>query len=277
MKNIQAQFWLSLLSAIYINLILLSNLDSDKYKIGIAIGIIITFLVNLFIEILENINIILIYILSKTIYRKYEVRFSVAYLFAIKIEDSYLVVYNDNRQHYQMVGGVYKKFPEANEFFDELKIINDKILPTIKEKKDDLRVFMPMKNASKFIKWFKKEKFREISPCREFYEELVTPGLLPQSPFLYVNFKKKGTIVTPIQHKVQDNWKYKQIQIFDIFELIPNEEQYNEFIKFLNRPCSEVKYVSEKLIMNDGYENGKKVIHIAETVKWAIKMKYLKQ
>jgi hypothetical protein len=190
MKTLYAQFWISFLSSIYIAFILFAKLNTSQYLLGIPIGIIITFLVNLLIEVLENINIISIYILSKTIYRKFEVRFSVAYLFFIKVEENYLLIYNDNRKHYQLVGGVYKKFQDANEFFDELKITNDKILPFSKEKKDDLRIFMPLKNASKFIKWFKKEKSREISPNREFYEELVRPGYLPQLPFLYINYKK---------------------------------------------------------------------------------------
>ena len=275
MKNTLAQFWLSIISLAYILIIWLNNLDSIKFKTGIALGIIVTFVISIFIEILENANILSIFILSKTIYRKYKVRFSVAYLFLIKVDDKYLLVFNNDRQHYQLVGGVYKKFTESEAIFKELNISEDIVLKTSDEKINDLRVFLPITNASKFIKWFKKETEREISPCREFYEELILTNILPRSPFIYLNYRKKGTLITPIQNKKINDFRYKQIQIFDILEFIPNDEQKKELYNLLANGDQSIRFVTENLIINSGFDPrlNRKILHIAETVKWALKMK----
>ena len=59
------------------------------------------------------------------------VRFSMAYLYLIKIDDKYLLVKNFNFGHYQLVGGKYKRFDRTqsivvNDFDarDDLKLAN---------------------------------------------------------------------------------------------------------------------------------------------------------
>jgi hypothetical protein len=56
--------------------------------------------------------------------------------------------------------------------------------------KDDIAVFIPAKNAIKFLDWFNSRKEREISHWREFYEELVDgkAKLLDPKIFPYVNY-----------------------------------------------------------------------------------------
>ena len=69
-------------------------------------------------------------------------------------------------------------------------------------KKGDLAVFVPAKNAVKFLEWFNTGKDREISHWREFYEELLggkEKQILSHKNFPYVNYKFIKSVMTPLK------------------------------------------------------------------------------
>jgi hypothetical protein len=99
------------------------------------------------------------------------IRFSMSYLYRIKVNDRYLLVKNSNWSHYQHVGGKYKRIGLTQKILNDFEAVDDLKMPTNGLKKDDLVVFIPAKNAIKFIDWFNSGKDREISHWREFYEE----------------------------------------------------------------------------------------------------------
>ncbi|GGB23382.1 SMODS-associated NUDIX domain-containing protein [Puia dinghuensis] len=274
MKKNQAKFLVCIAAIIYLLIIWIARLPTKDYQPEIAVGIVIPFVIEAIAKLLENAAIFKTYLLSQTLYRGYEVRFSVAYLFNIRMDNEYLLIYNPRRQHFQPVGGVYKKFPEANVRLEKLEAKPDDLTGNDDIRKDDLRLFLPMSNAIRFVRWFKSEKDRETSPCREFYEELIRPGILAQQPFLYLSFKKRCTFTTPIQSRESNGRKYKQIQIFDVFDLLPNEEQKQALSQLRLRGHEDIRWASEELIKNGGYSFNPLpatiVMHIGEHTKWVL-------
>src|SRR3569623_513106 len=124
MKKIQAQLILGVIAELYLLYEWVSKSGVKEYE-TIAEGIIIPLIISGIIDVMENIDVIKIYILSKTIYVNWKVRFSVAYLFVIKIDNQYLLIKNQHKGHFQLVGGAYKSFPEANVIFQELNVKPD--------------------------------------------------------------------------------------------------------------------------------------------------------
>ena len=103
------------------------------------------------------------------------IRVSMAYQYRIKVKDKYLLVKNSNPnwKWYQHVGGKYKRIEETQKVLKDWDATDDIKMNTVGLKKGDLAVFIPAKNAVKFLNWFDNKKEREISHWREFYEELI--------------------------------------------------------------------------------------------------------
>jgi hypothetical protein len=215
-------------------------------------------------------------LLSKTEY----IRFSMSYQYRIKVKDKYLLVKNSNFNHYQLVGGKYKRnqytyqILKAFEAKDDLKLKTDGLM------KDDLAVYIPAKNAIKFIDWFNSKKDREVSHWREFYEELidVKGKLLPHSVFPYINYNFAGLVITPL--KRTPGWDCWEILQYDILDLLPTTEQEAELEKLLTQGDTDyVKWADEELIKNLGHDNRqkKKPYDIGQHTKWAINLKWSKE
>jgi hypothetical protein len=95
------------------------------------------------LQVLQNLNLFWFYIQTQFIYRKKEIRLSIAYLYRIKINGKYLLVKNRNRNFFQPVGGVFKTLPGSKKIFDKLNVKSDRILETEHGiAKRDLRVFV---------------------------------------------------------------------------------------------------------------------------------------
>ena len=151
------------------------------------------------------------------------IRFSMSYLYRIKVDNKYLLVKNQNFGHYQLVGGKYKRHNEAqhllkNEFDakDDLKLKNSGIM------RDDFALFIPAEKAIKFIDWFNLGKDREVSHWREFYEELIEGkgSLLSKENFPYINYNFVGKVITPI--KRTPGWNaYEILQFNQIICCLP--------------------------------------------------------
>ena len=209
---------------------------------------------------------------------KQRVRFSMAYLYLIKVEDKYLLVKNFNFGHYQLVGGKYKRFERtqsilSNDFDarDDLKLANSGGM------KDDFALFIPALKALKFLDWFNTGKDREVSHWREFYEELIEgkSSVLSQNNFKYVNYYFKGTIQTPIH--TTPGWGCKEILQYDILELIPTEIQYKDLKNLYDQGDSDyIKWADEELIQCLGHCNRQKrlLYKIGAHTKWAVNMKW---
>jgi hypothetical protein len=206
------------------------------------------------------------------------IRFSMAYLYRIKINDKYLLVKNSNWSHYQFIGGKYKRNMYTQKVLKDFDAIDDLRMPTHGLMKDDLAVFVPAKNAIKFIDWFNSKNDREISHWREFYEELIegkATNILSQKTFPYVNYNYMGTVLTPL--KRARGWDCWEILQYDILDLLPTPEQQKELENLYNDGDTDyMKWADETLINQLGYDGREKknLYNIGEHTKWAINMKW---
>jgi len=213
--------------------------------------------------------------------RGHRIRFSMSYLYRIKIDDKYLLVRNNNFGHYQLVGGKYKLLDNTRSFIQkEFDAIDDPKLPNKDLMKDDFALFIPAKKAIKFLDWFNEGKDREISHWREFYEELIEGKgkVLDKEKFPFVNYNFRGKVRTPI--KRTPGWDCYEILQYDILDLLPTHEQRKELKKLLEKGGSKYyKWADSELIQCLGHDNRTKtpIYKIGIHTKWALNMKWSKE
>lgn len=229
------------------------------------------------LQVLQNIKRIKFYFQTQFLYRKKEIRISIAYLFRIKVNGKYLLVKSRTRNHYQPVGGVFKTLPGSKKIFDKLKVKSDRLIETDHGiAKGDLRVFVKGINVIEFLDWFNSKEDREISPWREFCEELLTTGIIPYPQFRYIDYEYKKTIQSPIMKL--DTGELGMF-IHEIFDLVPNDEQ-QPILENLLQQGNTPTYIwaDEYLINRLGHDERTKAytFEIAPHTKWALNLKWSK-
>nr|WP_315203716.1 hypothetical protein [uncultured Flavobacterium sp.] len=173
----------------------------------------------------------------KTKYGKYkdkEIRFSISGLYKIQIPNTNKYLLVSNRRiagQLQPVGGVYKRFGDDSLFNKwGYKPDTRKNGLDVDEKSDsDLRFMVNGKSVIDVLKWYESGKERETEPRREFIEELIDTEILDSKTFQNINQKhirrySKNLIWS-------DFFGCYEILIYDIFELLPNEEQKKSLIE----------------------------------------------
>ena len=209
------------------------------------------------------------------------IRFSMSYLYLIKVDGDYLLVKNSNFGHYQLVGGKYKRLEGTQALLqNKFSATDDLQLPDKLLMKDDFAIFIPAKNAVSFIDWFNKGKDREINHWREFYEELIKGegNILSKKNFPYVNYNHIGTVTTPV--KKSKGWDCYEILQYDILEFKPNSKQLKELQKLKEKgDTNYIKWADNELIQCLGYDKRTREIPytIGEHTKWAINLKWSKE
>lgn len=213
--------------------------------------------------------------------KKKKIRFSMAYLYLIKVDGEYLLVKNSNFSHYQLVGGKYKRLEGTQQFLKEaFDAIDDLQLPDKPLMKDDFALFIPASKAISFMDWFNKGKNREINHWREFYEELIEGkgDLLSKKNFPYINYNHIETITTPV--KKSKGWDCYEVLQYDILEFLPNKKQLNELRKLKSKGDSDyIRWADTELIKYLGYDKRtrEKLYAIGEHTKWAVNLKWSKE
>lgn len=213
-------------------------------------------------------------------YRSKQVRFSISYLFRIKIPttNSYLLVLNRRiANQLQPVGGAYKRYGD-DKLFESWGYQPDKKsngLGTDLTSENDLRFFVKGKNVIKVIKWFEEGKERECSANREFMEELIETKILDREIFEKIQYRhlkrESKNLIWSEFHRCYE------VLIYDIFELIPTAEQREVLVKLKDKPldlskgyaiveCEEIEQL--RLVHND-----KQVAKIGEHTKLIINNK----
>ncbi|WP_270087087.1 SMODS-associated NUDIX domain-containing protein [Sphingobacterium sp. SYP-B4668] len=172
-------------------------------------------------------------------FSKMKIRFSISGLYKIKIPDSnnYLVVLNRRIENQlQPVGGAYKRYGDESLFNSWSYAPDNKKngLDVDKTSNEDLRFTVLGKNVLDVLKWFDKGQERETEPRREFKEELLDTGIMDFSLFSHFNHRhirrySKNLIWS-------DYFNCYEILVFDVFELLPNEEQKEALRKIAKQP-----------------------------------------
>lgn len=210
-------------------------------------------------------------------YRKEKIRFSISYLFRIKIPttNSYLLVMNRRiPNQFQPVGGAYKRYGD-NSLFESWEYQPDKknhgLGPDLISE-NDLRFFVKGKNVIKVIKWFEAGKERECSCNREFIEELIDTNILDKITFGKIYYKHLSRKSSHL--KWSDYHKCYEVLIYDIFELLPTPEQRDNLIELKNSPRDIIKgyaiveceEIEQLRLMHDG----KQIAKIGEHTRFTI-------
>jgi hypothetical protein len=179
-----------------------------------------------------------------------DVRLSISYLFQIKCEDRYLLVKSKRRNSYQPPGGVYKRLPDSEILFKKIRALDDSLIPVDTHSVGDLRILLKGKYLISFFKWFESEEGREVSPWREFYEELVNTKILsPQNfPYIYWRFLRRHW--SGIRHSNFTNGP--ELLVADIFELLPTANQADELNKLSSSSSAEYIWADAETIQRNG-------------------------
>jgi hypothetical protein len=201
-----------------------------------------------------------------------------AYVYRIKINGKYLLIKSRTRDYFQPIGGVYKTLPASKTLFDKLDVRSDRLIETDHGiAKGDLRVFVKGLNVIEFLDWYDSRKDRETSPWREFCEELISTEYLPWKEFRYIDYEFKGRVETPI---ITLDSEDKGMFMYDVFDLLPNDEQLPILEKKLNEGnTSDYLWTDEYLINRLGHnESTKKYeFNLSPHTKWAQKLKWSKK
>jgi len=230
----------------------------------------------------ENKNKLSLYI--KTLFGRFRnkrIRFSISYLFRIRIPDtnSYLLVLNRKIvNQLQPVGGSYKRYGDDKLFesWDYIPDNNRNGLGIDKTSSSDLRFTVKGKYVIKVIKWFEEGKERETNAIREFKEELIDTNILDKILFDKISYRHLKRVSKNL--KWSDFHKCYEVLIYDVMEFLPNNEQ-KEFLKKLKElpnnlnngyaivECEDIEQL--RLI-----ENGKQIAKIGEHTKLTINLNF---
>ena len=204
-------------------------------------------------------------------FRNKYIRLSISYLFRIKVKNKYLLIQGKRFSQFQPVGGVYKRLLGSTSFFRDIQALDDHLVPIDQISQNDLRIRIKGKHLISFLKWFNSGKDRELSPWREFYEELIKTGYFPENLFPYIFYRYISRYEHPLRFsKFADSY---ELLITDIYELVPSQEQtaFLERMIATNNNPKELVWVDEERIRRLGAIPGESyTLNISEHSSWII-------
>ena len=174
-------------------------------------------------------------------FKKMRIRFSMSGLYKIQIPNTnnYLLVLNRRIENQlQPVGGAYKRYGDESLFNSWGYTPDNKKngLDVDKKSSEDLRFTMQGNNVLDVLKWFEKGQERETDPRREFIEELLDTEILDRKIFQHINHKHIRRYSKNLSWS--DYFNCYEILVFDIFELLPNDEQKKVLTEIANQPLN---------------------------------------
>lgn len=177
-----------------------------------------------------------------------KLRISFAGLVRIVVDGEYLLVKSTHTGKWQPVGGVIRYYDRK--YLEDLGLKND---PHMNPKDEpEFRMIFPPEsthNAIALMDWFESRKGREVTPTREFCEELIAENILSQkfsaAEFKFVDLK--------YLYGFSDEFQVHELFAFEIFEFVPNHEQLAELRVLKNQRRTDVLFLSEDVIIRNGY------------------------
>ncbi|MEH1028554.1 hypothetical protein V6W11_12485 [Micromonospora profundi] len=187
-------------------------------------------------------------------YRNRMIRVSLSYIFRIKVDDRYLFIKSARAPVYLPVGGVYKMTAGAKGLLDSMGVVADDLVPVDAVSRDDLRVRVPGKNLSQFMRWFNRGTSRETDHWREFYQELVESGIVDADVFTWIMHEHIQRRVAGMQFSPHAQaW---EIIVADIYELLPSPEQLANLQELRARGHAEIEWLTQEEIRRSGASPG---------------------
>jgi len=186
-----------------------------------------------------------------------QVRISFAYLYRIKIDDKYFLVFSKRTKNYQPVGGAYKFYKEEADYLSEnIPAESDDCIPVDEITKRDYRLLIKNKDLKFFMKRFNTTLYREsiTNLSREFVEELFTSRILEKEGFGDLTYKYCGRHITNIEKTVFNKF---EILLADIVEVKLTDKQEGLFRELLDIQSTKYKFATAQEIKNCGVDVGK--------------------
>jgi hypothetical protein len=234
----------------------------------LAIGSLASFLVVLVAECAVKMHVLRLYLATKLWYRNSIIRVSIAYLIRIKLQDRYLLVFDDGFQQFQPIGGVFKRFENAPTLFEKLGVHDDDKLPIDDETRNDLRVGVPGKNLVEFLNWYYSGENREIGPWREFYCEMVETHLVPIVSFRFLVFRWVRRCAVGIQFS--EYFQCNEYKLAEIYEPSLTEEQKQALCKAVDESPNRLRLATNAQIRARGVSMDHPAASISETAEWLL-------
>jgi hypothetical protein len=252
-----------------ISTIVLINSDPASKVFAVSAGLAAGFAVPLVDTLVLHSRLLTIAWYSVRTWNK-RVRISASYLYRIRVDGDYLLVKGHRFDNYQPVGGVYKTHPSSSGRLRDLNVLDDNLLVPDEVSEADLRIRIPGRNLLSFVKWYEGERGRETDGWREFYEELVATGILPQEAFRVIKYDRISRRYNPMRYS---QWaQSEELLIADVLELLPTDDQLAELRRLKDLPDSRILWASENQIRRLGAADGasSQTTRIAQTAGWTI-------
>ena len=86
-----------------------------------------------------------------------------------------------------------------------------------------------------------------MSPWREFYEELVHPGILSMERFPYIYYEHVKTYVSGIYY--MPDYHIYELKIAEVYEFVPTDEQLDELRTLSEKTDDRYMFATRTLIL----------------------------
>ena len=171
-----------------------------------------------------------------------DIRFSIAYLYKIKIDNKYLLIKGSKIEQLQPVGGVYKACSSFVTVERNLDIIFENEQGFYEKK--DLRFYAKGKNIRKVLKWFDSRENREVAVYREFYEEIIKNNVLPIEVLSNIEIEFLKQIKPKMSYS--KHFKKNEILLFDIYEIHLTNEYIDMICRYVKEKNDLIKLVDRE-------------------------------
>lgn len=185
------------------------------------------------------------------------IRISFAYLYRIKVDDSYFLVLNNRSKKYQPVGGAYKFYEEEGEYLSRhIPAESDNRIPVDEVTKRDYRLLVKSKDLRRFVRRFNKTSCRENvnNLSREFEEEIFTTGILNKDTFGNLSYRYIGRHMTDVEYGRVFN--HFELLLADILEVKLTEKQEELFRELMPLNSDKYCFASADTIKAHGVKYG---------------------
>lgn len=164
-----------------------------------------------------------------------KVRVSMAHLFRVTIDGSYLLMTNVRHGDICPVGGAYKHYDSAEQLFTAIHAIPDIVLVPGDDPNRyecDLRKLLPMKHFRTFLNWFDAASHREWDPLRGFHSSLTVEGFIDGDVFQNIHYWRFATEREFSKYDKQLG-RY-EFHHFDVFAVELDSEQKRQVLNAVN-------------------------------------------
>jgi hypothetical protein len=194
-------------------------------------------------------------------------RISFASLIRIKAGDKYFLIKSKKFNLWQPVGGVYKYFDSDLRRRFGLQDDNGGFRES---DPNELRLSFPPNKVFKalgLMKWFDSRLGREISPDREFREELLEPNILNKDIFKEVHFE---FIERTFELRFSEKFQVWELMAFEVFDLKLESSQADQIKSIISTNQNDVVAITKNEIDRDGFSSEGKDFRIGGQTKYIL-------